>query len=45
MKYIIEIVSPTAFGEHALSRAVVECKDLVGAQKKGNAASLDSDEP
>jgi hypothetical protein len=33
MKYIIEIISPTAF-EHPLSRAIVECTDLVGAQCK-----------
>jgi hypothetical protein len=34
MKYIVEIVSPTALNEHALSRAVVECKDLAHAQSK-----------
>jgi hypothetical protein len=34
MKYIIEIVSPTAFGDHALSRAVVGCNDLAGARSK-----------
>jgi hypothetical protein len=27
-------ISPAAFGEDALSRAVVECKDLAGAQNK-----------
>jgi hypothetical protein len=34
MKYIIEIVSPTAFGHDALSRAIVECNDLAGARSK-----------
>lgn len=34
MKYIIEIVSPTAAGEEFLSRAIVECNDLIGAQGK-----------
>jgi hypothetical protein len=34
MKYIIEIVSPTVPAEDALSRAIVECKDLAGAQIK-----------
>jgi hypothetical protein len=34
MKYMIEIVSPTAFGHDALSRAIVECSGLPAARSK-----------
>jgi hypothetical protein len=33
MKYMIEIVSPVAFGEDPLSRAIVHCS-LAAAQRK-----------